>query len=72
MFVFLIFRCYYFTTFRHLSEEGIDIITENGQIEDVNILSRRAIDVSRVKIIINVYFTSKDNRSSHTLDVWNT
>ncbi|CAG9563340.1 unnamed protein product [Danaus chrysippus] len=28
----------------HLSEEGIDIITENGQIEDVNILSRRAID----------------------------
>ncbi|XP_045764107.1 tudor domain-containing protein 3 [Maniola jurtina] len=28
----------------HLSQEGIDIISENGQIQDVNILSRRALD----------------------------
>ncbi|XP_045459478.1 tudor domain-containing protein 3-like [Melitaea cinxia] len=28
----------------HLSQDGIDIISENGQIQDVNILSRRALD----------------------------
>ncbi|XP_023942130.1 tudor domain-containing protein 3 [Bicyclus anynana] len=28
----------------HLSEDGIDTISENGQIQDVNILSRRALD----------------------------
>lgn len=28
----------------HLSQEGIDIISENGQIQDVNILSKKALD----------------------------
>lgn len=28
----------------HLTEEGIDTITENGQIQDVNILSKKALD----------------------------
>lgn len=32
--------------FRHLSEEGLDIISENGQIEDIDILTKKALDVS--------------------------
>lgn len=35
--------------FRHLSQEGIETISENGQIEDINILTKRALDVSKQK-----------------------
>lgn len=32
---------------RHLSsQEGVDTISENGQIQDVNILIKKALDVS--------------------------
>lgn len=34
-------------SFRHLTQDGIDIISESGQIQDVNNLSKRALDVSR-------------------------
>lgn len=36
----------YIYFFRHLSEEGLDIVSENGQIQDVNILTKKALDVS--------------------------
>lgn len=32
--------------YRHLTQEGIDTISENGLIQDVNVLSKRALDVS--------------------------
>lgn len=35
-----------FGFYRHLSEEGLDIVSENGQIEDINILTKKALDVS--------------------------
>ncbi|KAH9641550.1 hypothetical protein HF086_002237 [Spodoptera exigua] len=28
----------------HLSEEGLDIVSENGQIEDINIITKKALD----------------------------
>lgn len=32
--------------FRHLSEEGLDIVSENGQIKDIGVLTKKALDVS--------------------------
>lgn len=41
-----------FIFYRHLSQEGLDIVSENGQIQDVNILGRKALDVSVVSMLL--------------------